>query len=304
MAHDQNKKTLRSFQCRDYLWDIFEQMSGELECSVDYLINEAMRQYARSRNYGVRSPSSPGMSRPPPPPPQAPSAPPPPPRQGGHPGIPSLGQPPSQRPSIPSAPPPPPPQRGPAPSPAYGGYQQPPPQAPPPQYGQPPQPAYAQPRPPSYPPAPPQQQHGAPPPGYPQPPPQAPPQAPPPQYGGGSAPPPLPRAPQAGPPQPQYQQPQAAARPTLFVIFNGQKMPVAKDEFVIGRGAKTADLPIKDGNISRRHAAVVFQNGAFFMKDLGSTNGVEYGGARVDTKQIAEGDIFHICDYELRFTYQ
>lgn len=51
MSHDQNKKTLRSFQCRDYLWEIFGQMSGELECSVDYLINEAMRQYARSRNY-------------------------------------------------------------------------------------------------------------------------------------------------------------------------------------------------------------------------------------------------------------
>ena len=62
---DQNKKTLRSFQCRDYLWEIFGQMSAELECSVDYLINEAMRQYARSRNYGTRSPSTPGMpSRP------------------------------------------------------------------------------------------------------------------------------------------------------------------------------------------------------------------------------------------------
>src|SRR5262245_36669288 len=52
-THDQNKKTLRHFQCRDYLWDIFEQMSTELECSTDYLINEAMRQYARSRNYGT-----------------------------------------------------------------------------------------------------------------------------------------------------------------------------------------------------------------------------------------------------------
>ncbi|MDD9939971.1 MAG: hypothetical protein OXU20_02815, partial [Myxococcales bacterium] len=53
MTQDQNKKTLRHFQCRDYLWEIFEQMSSELECSTDYLINEAMRQYARSRNYGT-----------------------------------------------------------------------------------------------------------------------------------------------------------------------------------------------------------------------------------------------------------
>src|SRR5689334_12882180 len=54
-TQDQNKKTLRHFQCRDYLWEVFEQMSTELECSTDYLINEAMRQYARSRNYGTAS---------------------------------------------------------------------------------------------------------------------------------------------------------------------------------------------------------------------------------------------------------
>jgi pSer/pThr/pTyr-binding forkhead associated (FHA) protein len=96
----------------------------------------------------------------------------------------------------------------------------------------------------------------------------------------------------------------AGGMPPLHVIFNGQKIPVAKDEFVIGRGSKSADLAIKDGNISRRHAAVVFQNGAFFMKDLGSTNGVEYQGRRVDSKRIEEGDIFQICDYELRFTYR
>jgi pSer/pThr/pTyr-binding forkhead associated (FHA) protein len=95
----------------------------------------------------------------------------------------------------------------------------------------------------------------------------------------------------------------SSARPTLFVIFNGQKMPVAKDEFVIGRGSKTADLPIKDGNISRRHATVSFEAGAWVIKDLGSTNGIEFQGKRVDSKRVEEGDVFMLCDYELRFTY-
>ena len=91
--------------------------------------------------------------------------------------------------------------------------------------------------------------------------------------------------------------------PSLYVVFNGQKVPVNKEEFVIGRGSKTADLPIKDGNISRRHAAIVLQNGEFYMKDLGSTNGVEYEGHRIEARRIEEGDIYHLCDYELRFTY-
>jgi pSer/pThr/pTyr-binding forkhead associated (FHA) protein len=92
--------------------------------------------------------------------------------------------------------------------------------------------------------------------------------------------------------------------PPLSVIFNGQKLPVNKEEFVIGRGSKTADLPIKDGNISRRHAAIVLQNGAFYMKDLGSTNGIEFNGERVDSRRIEEGDVYQLCDYELRFTYR
>ncbi|MCB9602352.1 MAG: FHA domain-containing protein [Sandaracinus sp.] len=305
---DQNKKTLRSFQCRDYLWEIFGQMSAELECSVDYLINEAMRQYARSRNYGVRSPSTPGMPSPrtAPPPPQAGPPPGPPPAA---PAIPSVKAP--SRPPIPSAPPPPrpgyptagaygaaaaapgyPPQSAPpqASPPGYGGY----PSAP--QGGYPPAPPYS--APPAYPP------QAAPPAAYPPqaPPPGAYPPAPPqrPSYGGApprpSAPPPLPSSAAPGP--------MPGAKPTLFVIFNGQKIPVTKDEFIIGRGSKTADLPIKDGNISRRHAAVVFQGGAFYIKDLGSTNGIEHLGRRIDSKRIDEGDVFAVCDYEIRFTYR
>src|SRR3954464_1797103 len=56
MSSDPNKKSPRTFQCRDMLWETFEQMARELECSVDYLINEAMKQYARQRSYGGRTP--------------------------------------------------------------------------------------------------------------------------------------------------------------------------------------------------------------------------------------------------------
>jgi len=52
------------------LWETFEQMARELECSVDYLINEAMKQYARQRSYGPRTPYPGGAGRDDPPPPQ------------------------------------------------------------------------------------------------------------------------------------------------------------------------------------------------------------------------------------------
>src|SRR5436190_9417371 len=60
---DQSKKTMRHFYCRDVLWETFEQMANDFDCSIDYLINEAMRFYARSKNYnaGAAPPSSPNM---------------------------------------------------------------------------------------------------------------------------------------------------------------------------------------------------------------------------------------------------
>ncbi len=90
----------------------------------------------------------------------------------------------------------------------------------------------------------------------------------------------------------------------LYLVFDNQKYRIDKDQFIIGRGTKSSDLPIKDGNISRKHAAVIRRNGTYFIKDLGSTNGIDFKGMRIDNKRIEEGDIFHLCDYELRFTFK
>lgn len=279
MTHDQNKKTLRHFQCRDYLWEIFEQMSRELECSTDYLVNEAMRQYARSRNYGTRSASSVPRST-----------------AGSEASIPGLT---NAKMTPLSEPPRAPASSYPAAAPpsgygyggqsggygsqqSYGGYGSYPPAAP---SGYPGSGGGLPPvRPPS-------RQSAYPP-------------APPPSYASNAptgAPPPLPAG--ASRP-PSFNPPSTAGMPPLFLLFNGQRIPVNKHEFVIGRGSKTADLPIKDGNISRRHCAVVFENGRFVMKDLGSTNGIEFHGQRIDARPIQEGDVFQLCDYELRFTYR
>jgi FHA domain-containing protein len=92
--------------------------------------------------------------------------------------------------------------------------------------------------------------------------------------------------------------------PPLYLIFQNQKYLIDKEQFIIGRGSKTSDLPIRDGNISRKHAAVIRKNGGYFIKDLGSTNGIDHNGIRVDNKKIEEGDIFSLCDYQLKFTYR
>src|SRR5512139_1129058 len=63
---DQSKKTMRHFYCRDVLWETFEQMANDFDCSIDYLVNEAMRYYARSKNYNSPGAGGPGPTNQPP----------------------------------------------------------------------------------------------------------------------------------------------------------------------------------------------------------------------------------------------
>ena len=267
---DQSKKTMRHFYCRDVLWETFEQMANDFDCSIDYLVNEAMRYYARSKNY-----NSPGAGGPPGTTNQPPGM------TGGSPAVGNSGP-----TSYPPKPQPNPQMRN------QGGGTQPPPgrdasmmtggptsQAPA-RRPAPPTPGYAA-GPSGQPLTNNRSQPGV--------------------GGGGGGGMAMPHNNNGAAPMPA---PMPGGSPTLFLIYNGQRYPVTKDQFIIGRGSKTSDLPIKDGNISRKHAAVIRRNGTFYIKDLGSTNGIDYKGMRIDNKRIDEGDVFHLCDYELRFTYR
>ncbi|MBI4511134.1 MAG: FHA domain-containing protein [Deltaproteobacteria bacterium] len=259
---DQNKKTMRHFYCRDVLWETFEQMANDFDCSIDYLINEAMRYYARSKNYHAaqatggefRTGLSSGDVRPAGMATTPPAAPPEFGAAGGTPPQVPAASPPGHSGAVRrTMPPPPPGTNRPGSVTASSASPSPYPQGSPSQLTTP----AAQPG----------------------------------------------RRP--SPPSRSTAEPLASApAPTLFLIFNNQRISIDKDQFIIGRGSKTSDLPIKDGNISRKHAAVIRRNGTYYIKDLGSTNGIDYKGMRIDNKRIDEGDVFHLCDYELRFTYR
>ncbi len=115
--------------------------------------------------------------------------------------------------------------------------------------------------------------------------------------GGRGGPPPMPRQP--GPP------PAAPSRAPgqLSIYYSGERFPITKDRFIIGRGKQSSDLTIKDPNVSRQHAMVEFLNGQYYVVDMGSTNGVEFNGQRIQRKVVNEGDVFRVCDHELRFSY-
>jgi hypothetical protein len=97
--------------------------------------------------------------------------------------------------------------------------------------------------------------------------------------------------------------PIALPRPKLFLLHDGKRYTITQDEFVIGRGQTAADLTIRDGMVSRRHAAVIRRAGSYYLKDLGSIHGVIYKGMRIDNKRIDEGDVFDLAGHEIAFTF-
>ncbi len=79
----------------------------------------------------------------------------------------------------------------------------------------------------------------------------------------------------------------------------GLRLAVAKERFVIGRGA--TDLRLADPSVSRQHSLLELQDGAFWLIDLGSTNGPVHKGRRVDRHRLQNGDEFEIGEAKLRY---
>ena len=91
---------------------------------------------------------------------------------------------------------------------------------------------------------------------------------------------------------------------SLTVECEGNTMLITKPRFVVGRGKQSTDLTIKDPNVSRQHAMVEYVDGRHYIIDMGSTNGVMLNGERIDRRLINGGEVFQICDHQLRFAYR
>jgi len=70
---------------------------------------------------------------------------------------------------------------------------------------------------------------------------------------------------------------------------------------VLGRHP-ACDIVLESGSVSRQHARILNDGGAFFIEDLHSRNGTFLNGQPIAQRQpLAEGDEFEICD--LSFTF-
>jgi hypothetical protein len=85
----------------------------------------------------------------------------------------------------------------------------------------------------------------------------------------------------------------------VVVREDGTTLDVGKDRFLIGRG-RHCDLVIDSAKISREHAAIFSDGSAWFIEDLGSSNGTWHRRERIERRRIADGDEFFVCSEKIR----
>jgi hypothetical protein len=84
---------------------------------------------------------------------------------------------------------------------------------------------------------------------------------------------------------------------TVVLDVNGTRQPLTPPGLVIGRGAE-ADLRINDPGVSRRHAEIRVVAGkdapSVTVVDLGSTNGTQVNGHRVEHATVTDGTTIRV----------
>jgi Ca-activated chloride channel family protein len=85
-------------------------------------------------------------------------------------------------------------------------------------------------------------------------------------------------------------------------LRKGNEAPSALEfqqtEISIGR-TKDCEVCLASSNVSRRHAQILFHDGAYWVMDLGSSNGIFYNGVKIEKVKLAPGVVVAVGEFSL-----
>jgi hypothetical protein len=86
----------------------------------------------------------------------------------------------------------------------------------------------------------------------------------------------------------------------LVMTLDGKEIAITKDRFVIG--GEGSDVPLAGGDCKlTAHVAVLKDSEGYRLKDLES-KGFNFKKMMLDNKHIDDGDVFELCNAQLRFS--
>jgi adenylate cyclase len=92
----------------------------------------------------------------------------------------------------------------------------------------------------------------------------------------------------------------------LVPVGGGDPIPLSQPNVTIGR-RESCDIALKAQGVSGNHCELAFQDGVWKVRDLGSSNGTKYKGARLTPntwQKLPPGEEFKIASqvYKLQYT--
>lgn len=89
----------------------------------------------------------------------------------------------------------------------------------------------------------------------------------------------------------------------LVPVGGGDSIPLIRDVLTIGR-RESCDICLRFQNVSGIHAQLAFRDGYWYIRDMGSTNGVKVRGARVQEKLLHPDDEITIAKRRYKIEYE
>ena len=95
-----------------------------------------------------------------------------------------------------------------------------------------------------------------------------------------------------------------ARAPKVLLLVDGKRVVVGPAGATLGRG-RQCDVVLNDPNVSREHAEIRPRGGSWVLTDLGSTNGSELNGRRIDSSEVLrDGDEIELGESAMTFTLE
>ena len=84
------------------------------------------------------------------------------------------------------------------------------------------------------------------------------------------------------------------------VTFDGKTRTVSAPRAVLGR-SRECEVRVGDANVSRKHAELRHEDDAWWIVDLGSTNGTLVNGRKAKRERLSAGDLIMLGSTEITF---
>ncbi|MFZ5831924.1 MAG: FHA domain-containing protein [Planctomycetota bacterium] len=88
----------------------------------------------------------------------------------------------------------------------------------------------------------------------------------------------------------------------LVPVGGGDTIPLLKRKLLVGR-RESCDIVLRFSNVSAHHCELNVLGGYWYVRDLGSRNGIKVNGVRVTDKRVDPGDTVSVAKHSYKVEY-